>query len=53
VQASEEGRATDRGKERRETRGAGSARSSLEQMMSAMKEGNATEFPILVKVLCS
>jgi translation initiation factor IF-2 len=37
-----------RERKRRETRGAASARSSLEQMMSAIKEG-ATEFPILVK----
>jgi translation initiation factor IF-2 len=37
-----------RERKRRETRGA-AARSSLEQMMSAMKEGTATEFPILVK----
>ncbi|MFN4142162.1 translation initiation factor IF-2 [Aestuariivirga sp.] len=38
-----------RERKRRETRGAAAARSSLEQMMSAMKEGTATEFPILVK----
>ncbi|MCA3560812.1 MAG: translation initiation factor IF-2 [Aestuariivirga sp.] len=37
-----------RERKRRETRGAASARSSLEQMMSAIKEGS-TEFPILVK----
>ena len=37
-----------RERKRRETRGLASARSSLEQMMSAIKEG-ATEFPILVK----
>ncbi len=37
-----------RERKRRETRGAASARSSLEQMMSAIKEG-ASEFPILVK----
>jgi translation initiation factor IF-2 len=37
-----------RERKRRDTRGA-AARSSLEQMMSAMKEGTATEFPILVK----
>ncbi len=37
-----------RERKRRESRGAASARSSLEQMMSAIKEG-ATEFPILVK----
>ena len=38
-----------RERKRRETRGASSARSSLEQMMTQMKEGNVTEFPILVK----
>ena len=38
-----------RERKRRETRGAAAGRSSLEQMMSAMKEGNVTEFPILVK----
>ena len=38
-----------RERKRRETRGAAGARSSLEQMMSAMKDGNVTEFPILVK----
>ena len=38
-----------RERKRRETRGASAARSSLEQMMSAMKDGNVTEFPILVK----
>ncbi len=38
-----------RERKRRETRGAAAARSSLEQMMSAMKEGNVKEFPILVK----
>ena len=37
-----------RERKRRETRGA-AVRSSLEQMMSAMKEGTASEFPILVK----
>src|SRR5438105_1425289 len=37
-----------RERKRRETRGAASAR-SLEQMMTQMKEGNVTEFPILVK----
>ena len=38
-----------RERKRRETRGASAARSSLEQMMSAMKDGNVKEFPILVK----
>ena len=38
-----------RERKRRETRGAAAARSSLEQMMSAMKDGNVKEFPILVK----
>ena len=38
-----------RERKRRETRGAAGARSSLEQMMSAMKDGNVREFPILVK----
>ena len=38
-----------RERKRRDTRGATSARSSLEQMMTQMKEGNVTEFPILVK----
>ena len=38
-----------RERKRRETRGAAGARSSLEQMMSAMKDGNVKEFPILVK----
>jgi len=38
-----------RERKRRETRGAAAGRGSLEQMMSAMKEGNVTEFPILVK----
>jgi translation initiation factor IF-2 len=38
-----------RERKRRETRGAAAARSSLEQMMSAMKEGSVKEFPILVK----
>jgi translation initiation factor IF-2 len=38
-----------RDRKRRETRGAAAGRSSLEQMMSAMKDGNVTEFPILVK----
>jgi translation initiation factor IF-2 len=38
-----------RERKRRESRGASAGRSSLEQMMSAMKEGNVTEFPILVK----
>jgi translation initiation factor IF-2 len=38
-----------RERKRRDTRGTASARSSLEQMMTQMKEGNVTEFPILVK----
>jgi translation initiation factor IF-2 len=38
-----------RDRKRRESRGAASARSSLEQMMSQMKEGGIKEFPILVK----
>jgi translation initiation factor IF-2 len=38
-----------RERKRRETRGAASGRSSLEQMMTQMKEGNVKEFPILVK----
>ncbi len=38
-----------RERKRRETRGAAAARSSLESMMSAMKDGNVKEFPILVK----
>jgi translation initiation factor IF-2 len=38
-----------RERKRRETRGAASARSSLEQMMAQMKEGGIKEFPILVK----
>ncbi len=38
-----------RERKRRDTRGAASARSSLEQMMSQMKEGGMREFPILVK----
>ena len=38
-----------RERKRRETRGTGSARSSLEQMMTQMKEGGIKEFPILVK----
>ena len=38
-----------RDRKRRETRGAASARTSLEQMMTQMKEGNVKEFPILVK----
>jgi translation initiation factor IF-2 len=38
-----------RERKRREARGAGSTRSSLEQMMTQMKEGNVKEFPILVK----
>ena len=38
-----------RERKRRETRGAAAGRGSLEQMMSAMKDGNVTEFPILVK----
>jgi translation initiation factor IF-2 len=38
-----------RERKRRETRGAASARSSLEQMMSQLKDGGIKEFPILVK----
>jgi len=38
-----------RERKRRESRGAPAARSSLEQMMTQMKEGNVKEFPILVK----
>jgi translation initiation factor IF-2 len=38
-----------RERKRRETRGAAAGRSSLEQMMSQMKEGGIKEFPILVK----
>jgi translation initiation factor IF-2 len=38
-----------RDRKRRESRGAASARSSLEQMMSQMKEGGIKEFPILIK----
>jgi translation initiation factor IF-2 len=38
-----------RERKRRETRGAAAARSSLESMMSAMKDGNVKDFPILVK----
>jgi translation initiation factor IF-2 len=38
-----------RERKRRETRGAAAARASLETMMSAMKDGNVKEFPILVK----
>ncbi len=38
-----------RERKRRDTRGAASARSSLEQMMNQMKEGGMREFPILVK----
>ena len=38
-----------RERKRRESRGAASARSSLEQMMSQLKEGGLKEFPILVK----
>ncbi|NJM30837.1 MAG: translation initiation factor IF-2 [Rhizobiales bacterium] len=38
-----------RERKRRETRGASSARSSLEQMMSQLSAGGLTEFPILVK----
>ena len=33
----------------RETRGAGTARSSLEQMMSQLKDAGTKEFPILIK----
>ncbi|MFN0191401.1 MAG: translation initiation factor IF-2 [Aestuariivirga sp.] len=38
-----------RERKRRDTRGAASARSSLEQMMSQLSAGGLTEFPILVK----
>jgi len=38
-----------RERKRRDTRGASAARSSLEQMMTQMKEGGIKEFPILVK----
>ena len=38
-----------RERKRRETRGAASARASLEQMMNQLKEGGRKEFPILVK----
>ncbi len=38
-----------RERKRRDTRGAASARSSLEQMMNQLKEGGLREFPILVK----
>lgn len=38
-----------RDRKRRETRGAASARASLEQMMSQLKEGGLKEFPVLVK----
>jgi len=38
-----------RERKRRESRGAPAARSSLEQMMTQMKDGNVKEFPILVK----
>jgi translation initiation factor IF-2 len=38
-----------RERKRRESRGASAARSSLEQLMSQMKEGGIKEFPILVK----
>ncbi len=38
-----------RDRKRRDARGTTSARSSLEQMMSQMKEGAMKEFPILVK----
>ena len=38
-----------RERKRRDTRGAAAARSSLEQMMSQMKDGAIKEFPILVK----
>ncbi|MBI2719987.1 MAG: translation initiation factor IF-2 [Rhizobiales bacterium] len=38
-----------RERKRRDTRGTSSGRSSLEQMMAQMKEGNVKEFPILVK----
>jgi translation initiation factor IF-2 len=36
----------------RETRGAPAARSSLEQMMSQLKESGKQEFPILIKATC-
>jgi translation initiation factor IF-2 len=38
-----------RDRKRRESRGAAAGRSSLEQMMSQLKEGGRKEFPILVK----
>jgi len=38
-----------RERKRRESRGTAAARSSLEQMMTQMKEGGIKEFPILVK----
>jgi translation initiation factor IF-2 len=38
-----------RDRKRRETRGTGTARSSLEQMMSQLKEGARKEVPVLVK----
>jgi translation initiation factor IF-2 len=38
-----------RDRKRRETRGTGAARSSLEQMMSQLKEGARKEVPVLVK----
>ena len=38
-----------RDRKRREARGASAARSSLEQMMSQLKEAGVQEFPILVK----
>ena len=38
-----------RDRKRRETRGAASARASLEQMMSQLKEGGLKEFPVLIK----
>ncbi len=48
-----EGRAREitdyRDRKRRDTRGAAGARSSLEQMMTQMKDGAIKEFPILVK----
>ena len=38
-----------RDRKRRESRGAAAGRSSLEQMMSQLKEGGRKEFPVLVK----
>jgi translation initiation factor IF-2 len=38
-----------RDRKRRETRGAASARASLEQMMNQLKEGGLKEFPVLIK----